>query len=69
MALISGAVLVQGPFIIVLEWVGKLWPLALIAGGAAILIRAGKMKDKNKGQIEIPAPDEIDVDKLKADEA
>jgi len=69
MALISGADLVQGPFIIVLEWVDKLWPLALIAGGAAILIRAGKMKDKNKGQIEIPAPDEIDVDKLKADEA
>lgn len=37
--LVGAAVLFQGVFLDVLEWVGKLWPLALIIAGALLLWR------------------------------
>ncbi|MDX1413681.1 MAG: hypothetical protein R3293_05780 [Candidatus Promineifilaceae bacterium] len=69
MALISGAILVEGPFLVVLEWIGKLWPVALIAGGIAIILSARKMRAKSKADIEFPEADEFDVEQLKADES
>lgn len=69
MALISAALLLDGPFMVLLEWVGKLWPLALIAGGIALLWGARKMHaGKEKGS-EIPEADDFDIEKLKQDEA
>ncbi len=39
LAVIGGALLVGGTALVVLEWVGKLWPLALIAAGAYLVLR------------------------------
>lgn len=39
LALIGGALLVGGTALTVLEWAGMLWPLALIAGGVALLLK------------------------------
>lgn len=39
LALIGGALLMGGAGLTVLEWAGKLWPLALIAGGVAALLK------------------------------
>lgn len=64
MALISGALLIEGPFMVALEWLGKLWPLALIIGGIAILLGARKLSDKDE---VIEEADEITIDKLKAE--
>ena len=61
MALISGALLVSGPFAVALEWLGKLWPLALIAGGIAVLLGARKLSSKPAVDEEEPEP----VEKLK----
>ncbi len=54
MALISGALLIEGPFLFLLEWLGKLWPLALIAGGIAIILGARKMSGKSEKSVEEP---------------
>jgi len=65
MALVSGALLVQGPFWVALEWLGKLWPLALILGGIAILFGARRSRgEKDAEQFEV---DETAVDKLKTE--
>jgi hypothetical protein len=63
MALVSGGLLVQGPFWVALEWVGKLWPLALILGGIAILF--GARGSRGEKEAEQPEIDETAVDKLK----
>lgn len=68
MAIISGAILVQGPFMFALEWLGKLWPLALIAGGIAILLGARKINEKGNAGTEIPDMDDVSIEKLKDDQ-
>jgi hypothetical protein len=40
LALIGFALMAGGAGLQVLEWIGRLWPLALIAGGLAVLWRA-----------------------------
>ena len=67
MAIISGALLVQGPFMVVLEWLGKLWPLALIFGGIAILLGARKYSEKSPEDTELPEADDATIDKLKTE--
>ncbi len=57
MAIISGALLVQGPFMATLEWLGKLWPLALVAGGIALLVSARKITAQDEKE-----PDELESD-------
>jgi hypothetical protein len=61
-ALISGALLIQGPFVVALEWLGKLWPLALIIGGIAVLFGARKVSDKGE---KLEEPDGTTPDSLK----
>ena len=61
MAIISGALLVEGPFMVVLEWLGKLWPLALIVGGIAILIGARKLGAKEPDSADL---DDVHIEKL-----
>ncbi len=69
MGLISAALLVEGPFLVALEWVGKLWPLALIVGGIAVLLGARKMQSAKEKLADIPPAEELDIDQLKKDEA
>ena len=64
MAIISGALLIEGPFMFALEWLGKLWPLALIAGGIAILLGARKLSEKEPETDEVAETDEIPIEKL-----
>ena len=66
MALISGALLIEGPFMFALEWLGKLWPLALIAGGIAIILGARKMSGKEDKSAEASEIDEAPVEKLQS---
>jgi uncharacterized membrane protein HdeD (DUF308 family) len=63
MAIISGALLVEGPFEVVLEWLGKLWPVALIIGGIAMLLGARKLNKKEPESDELTEPDEIAIEK------
>lgn len=63
MAIISGALLIEGPFMVALEWLGKLWPLALILGGIAMLLGARKLSSKGA---DLPE-DELGIDKLKTE--
>ena len=64
MALISGALLIEGLFMVALEWLGKLWPLALIIGGIAILLGARKLSGTGE---EISKEEDVSIDKLKID--
>ncbi len=63
MAIISGALLIEGPFMVALEWLGKLWPLALILGGIAMLLGARKLSNKDA---DVP-DDDLSIDKLKTE--
>jgi hypothetical protein len=51
MALIGGALLAQGPFLVALEWLGRLWPLALIIGGIAILLGGRRLSWAAAGSV------------------
>jgi hypothetical protein len=52
-ALVGLAVLYGGLFESVLEWAGKLWPLALIIGGIALLWKARRpAADESEKQVE-----------------
>lgn len=42
MALIGGGLLVGGPALDALEWLGKLWPLALVGFGLYIILRRNR---------------------------
>ena len=64
MALISAALLVEGPFMVALDWLGKLWPLALIVGGIAVLLGARKISNKDVKDSDLPETDEVPVEKL-----
>jgi hypothetical protein len=64
MALVSGALLIEGPFMVALEWVGKLWPLALIIAGIAVL--AGARKVTSKGA-DSASESELPESKLKTE--
>jgi hypothetical protein len=65
MGLISAALLLQGPFDVALEWLGKLWPLLLIVGGIVVLYGAFKGGAKGGESQDLPETDEATVDKLK----
>lgn len=64
MALVSGALLIEGPFMVALEWLGRLWPLALIAGGIAVLWGARRAGGKGGAKEKLPETDEIPADKI-----
>jgi hypothetical protein len=64
MALISAALLVEGPFMVALDWLGKLWPLALIIGGIAVLLGARKISAKDEKGSDQPESDEAPIEKL-----
>lgn len=67
MALISAALFVEGPFQVALDWLGKLWPLALIIGGIAILLGARRLKDSGGKTADLPDEDDIEI--IKSEEA
>ncbi len=67
MAIISGAILVQGPFMVALEWLAALWPLALIAGGIAILLGARKINEKSTKEMDHFDDEEINFKNLKTE--
>ena len=67
MAIISGALLIAGPFMVILEWLGKLWPLALIIGGIAILLGARKVSGKSAAEADLPEMDDVQLDKMKTE--
>ena len=67
MAIISGALLIAGPFMVILEWLGKLWPLALIIGGIAILLGARKVSGKSAAEADLTEMDDVQLDKLKTE--
>jgi hypothetical protein len=63
MAIISGALLAQGPYLVALEWLGKLWPLALIIGGIAVLFGGLRRRQKR-----FEGEDEATADQLKLEQ-
>ena len=67
MAIISGALLIEGPFMVILEWLGKLWPLALIFGGIALLWGARKVTSSGSKEEESLEADDITIEKLKTE--
>jgi hypothetical protein len=68
MALISGSLLVEGPFMFILEWLGKLWPIALIIGGIAILFGAKKVSEKPPQAAPFEEDQEELIENLKAEQ-
>jgi len=64
MALISAALLVEGPFMVALDWLGKLWPLVLIVVGIAVLLGARKISTKDAKGSELPESVEVPIEKL-----